>query len=404
MNNAGGQLRVLHIAPTPFFADRGCHLRIRGIVRGLEEHGVDSVVCTYPIGRDIVGVSVVRCPRIPGYKKTEAGPSPFKYVADIFMVFTTARQIRRLNPGVLHCHLHEGVLIGWFGRLVAFRRKIPIVFDMQGSLTGELAAHEYFREGTVLYRLFAAIEKVIVGLATGYVCSSDASAEILANRFDVPRDRIHIVPDGTDVPGTEKAGRAVADAARNRSFALYSGGLSESKGLGSLKKIIEETERRQSGIRFLIVGYPTADLERFLSEKGLGHRCEIVGRVAYEDLPQYFDRAGIALEPKSAGSGEASGKLVNYMAGGLPVVCFDTENNRRILNDSGWFVAEGDIDGFVDSMEDCVSNPSVAETFARAGVARAKSQYSWSLAGAMVIDAYRSVNVRSVAQSDDQNN
>ncbi|MFW2404279.1 MAG: glycosyltransferase family 1 protein, partial [Gammaproteobacteria bacterium] len=77
--------RVLHIAPTPFFADRGCHIRIRGIVGGLAERGYENLVCTYSIGRDVEGVQTRRCATIPGYTKTEAGPSAFKYVADVFL-------------------------------------------------------------------------------------------------------------------------------------------------------------------------------------------------------------------------------------------------------------------------------------------------------------------------------
>lgn len=398
------RISVLHIAPTPFFSDRGCHLRIRGIVHGLEEQGIRSVVCTYPIGHDVEGVSVVRCPRIPGYRKTDSGPSPFKYVADILMIFTSARQIRRMNPDALHCHLHEGVLIGWLGRLLAFRIRTPIVFDMQGSLTGELVAHGYIRKRTIPHRIFAAIERVIVSLAQVFVCSSDASGQILADRYNVPMDRIHIVPDGTDIAGNRDIRDSEADAERRRTVALYSGGLSESKGLGSLMRIIEEAERRKSNLRFLIVGYPTDDFEDFLRQKGLAHRCEIAGRVAYAELPQYFSRAGMALEPKPAGAGEASGKLVNYMAGGLPVICFDTGNNRRILEDMGYFVSPGDIKAFVDRMEECVANPSRAAKFAQAGVLRAERHYSWSLAGEKVMDAYRSVNVRPAVKPDSDSN
>jgi glycosyltransferase involved in cell wall biosynthesis len=399
--SASHDLRVLHVAPTPFFADRGCHLRIRGIVRGLEEQGADSVVCTYPIGRDVEGVVTVRCPPVPGYSQVEAGPSPFKYVADFLMLFTTARQIRRLNPDVLHCHLHEGVLIGWVSRWLAFRKSTPIVFDMQGSLTGELEAHGYFRHGSALFRLFAAIERFIVGRAGVYVCSSDASGRILSERFGVPRELVHIVPDGTDIPQPEHPPSDAPDTSR-RAVAIYAGGLTETKGLGTLKRIIEETANRRSAIRFLIVGYPTADLERFLREKGLEDRCEVVGRVAFADLPDYFARAGLALEPKPAGSGEASGKLVNYMAGGLPVVCFDTENNRRILDGKGYLAPAGDVEAFVDRMEACVADPSVADEFARAGRARVQELYSWRLAGSKIVAAYRSVGVGPTAQAGDR--
>ena len=41
--DGSGPLRVLVVAPTPFFGDRGCHIRIYEEVRGLAALGVDQV-------------------------------------------------------------------------------------------------------------------------------------------------------------------------------------------------------------------------------------------------------------------------------------------------------------------------------------------------------------------------
>jgi len=54
----------------------------------------------------------------------------------------------------------------------------------------------------------------------------------------------------------------------------------------------------------------------------------------------------VALEPKESDSGEASGKLLHYMAAGLPVVCFDTENNRNFLREPGFYAPEISADSF----------------------------------------------------------
>ena len=111
-------LTVLHIAPTPFFSDRGCHMRIQGIVRALNKRGITSVVCTYNLGRDVEGVETVRTASIPGYTKLEAGPSAFKYLADILLFFKVCGLISSRKPDIIHAHLHEGALIGWAARLV----------------------------------------------------------------------------------------------------------------------------------------------------------------------------------------------------------------------------------------------------------------------------------------------
>ena len=58
---AGGDpLRVLMVAPTPFFADRGCHVRILGEARALTQLGHQVKIVTYPLGRDMEGLDIHR--------------------------------------------------------------------------------------------------------------------------------------------------------------------------------------------------------------------------------------------------------------------------------------------------------------------------------------------------------
>jgi len=82
---------ILHIAPTPFFSDRGCHIRIEGIVRCLTELGHNNTVCTYHHGRDIQGVSTKRIKSIANYTQTSAGPSKYKLLADWRLLKLTTR-------------------------------------------------------------------------------------------------------------------------------------------------------------------------------------------------------------------------------------------------------------------------------------------------------------------------
>jgi glycosyltransferase involved in cell wall biosynthesis len=167
------QQRIMMIAPTPYFSDRGCHVRIFEEAQGLIAAGHQVRVVTYPLGRDVEPVPVVRTIAVPWYTKHGAGPSWHKPYLDLLLCLRALREVRRFRPTVIHAHLHEGALIGW---VIARLSGVPLLFDYQGSLSGELLHHGSYRRGGVLHRCFRRLEQCINGLATMVVTSSTAGA------------------------------------------------------------------------------------------------------------------------------------------------------------------------------------------------------------------------------------
>jgi len=55
-------LRLLALAPTGFFADYGCHIRIMGQLQALQRRGYQVRLLTYPAGRDLPGLPTMRPP------------------------------------------------------------------------------------------------------------------------------------------------------------------------------------------------------------------------------------------------------------------------------------------------------------------------------------------------------
>jgi len=374
--------RVLHVAPTPFFSDRGCHIRIRGLVLGLSSLGVESVVCTYGLGGDVPDVRTIRCPKIPGHTKTAAGPSIFRFIADPLLVWTVMRQIYQFKPDILHCHLHEGVLIGWIAKYLALRPGLKIVFDMQGGLGSELKSYGHLKQAW-LSKLVHIIESTIVNRADAYSCSSQASVDLLDQEFSVDRSIVEHVSDGADIPldlprpaGNEET-----------PVAIYTGGPSESKGLGMLKRIIKESSNRDLNVRFVVVGYPTDDLQNYLTKNRLAN-CELAGRVPFDELANYLSSASMCIEPKSAETSEASGKLLNYMASGRPVICFDTPNNRSILDGCGFFATDPSASSFVTQIQAALDDTD--EAWRRGMQARhlVAERYSWASSAERVMHRY----------------
>lgn len=394
------QLRVLHVGPTPFFSDRGCHIRIRGLVRALSEVGVESLLCTYHHGDEVDGVTTVRIPRVPGYTRVDAGPSPFKYLADALLFFTTLRAALRFRPQVIHGHLHEGALIGEVVRRLLFWRRMVLVFDVQGSLVGELEEHGYFRWLWPLRPLFAAVEWLIDHAADALACSSTASLEIARDRFGVPPSRLHLVPDGADVrpPAIGEPNRLRADLGLppDVPVVVYTGSLLPVKGLDALLDAVAAALAARSDLHFLIVGYPEREAERWLRERGLLERVTLTGRVPFDRIGHWLGAAEVALEPKPAAAGEASGTLLNYMAAGLPTVAFDTPNNRAILGGAGCYAEDRSGAGLAAALDELLAAPSRRAALGEAARERAASTFSWQASAATLLSIYRSLSGRAV--------
>ena len=368
-------------------------MRIRGIIRALNERSMQNVLCTYNLGRDVEGVETVRTAPIPGYTKLEAGPSAFKYLADVLLFFKVCGLIAKRKPDIIHAYLHEGALIGWAAKVVFFWRRIPMVFDVQGSLVGELEAHGYFEKFGFLKRIFWSIEYLITRMATRFVCSSQNSLDILKREFKIEADEIVLVNDGADefeIAGVD-ALRAQLGFPEDRSIVIYTGALQEAKGLSHLLEAMLKSKQADLPCHFLIIGYPEQGVQEFCREQDLDDFCTTTGRIAYEELGNYLTLANIALDPKLSDSGEASGKLVNYMGAGLPVVCFENNGNRLLLGDTGYYVQAGDTDAMVEQLKNMLAEPEEARRKGEAGRVRVNEKFSWSAAGKKIQEVYDSI-------------
>ncbi len=395
MTDKNKNLSILHIAPTPFFADRGCHMRVRGLILALNKLGVNNLLCTYHHGRDVEGVKAVRIKNIPGYTKLEAGPSPYKYRADILLLIKVCQTIWREKPDIIHGHLHEGSLIGWVAKWIFFWRRLPLVFDVQGSLVGELDAHGYFKKAGFLRRIFWTVEWLITRMPNHFVCSSGNSLAILREEFNIAQNKLTQVSDGTDIiipsaTETEKL-RSQLNLPADKPIVIYTGALSAAKGLDSLCELIAATTRDKLDCHFLIIGYPVEELEDYLQAQGLTDRCSLAGRVAYESLSGYLSLADVAIEPKRAASGEASGKLLNYMAAGLSVVCYDNANNREMLGDAGYYGGLQNEDALLLPLKQALASPDEREQRGKQAKSRILEQFSWDSAAVKIYNIYQQI-------------
>ncbi|HCK76671.1 MAG TPA: hypothetical protein DHW07_05955 [Gammaproteobacteria bacterium] len=390
-------MKVLHIAPTPFFSDRGCHIRVLSILRAIETYGGENILCTYPLGRDLPGLDIRRTPAVDGYERTEAGPQKGKVLADLKLVMLSLRTAFKEQPDIIHAHLHEGVLIGWVVRWALIWRRTPLVADLQGGLVGELAEHDFFlRSGFFagpLRWLFARLESITLSLPAHLFCSSGNSERIFRNDYRVRASRLTRLDDRVDLSAYDSARiTAVTSPFASDVFVvIYSGSLLPIKGLDILQEVILSLTTKRRDIGFVLIGYPTETMAQFVDEHSIGGRVTLVGRVAFESLPNYLLSADAGIEPKHSASGEGSGKLLHYMAAGLALAAFPSEHNCDLAGAEA--LAQGHTaKSLVEQIERLADDP--AECRAAGHRNRERTQpYSLQSGGKLITDVYRNLGL-----------
>ncbi len=184
--------RVLMIAPTSFFADYGCHVRILEEARILQSLGHSITIATYRNGRDVADVNVQRSLPIPWRRDYEVGSSRHKIAFDLLLGVKTLQLLARNRYDVIHAHLHEGALMGLvLGRMF----NLPVVFDFQGSLTEEMIDHRFLQRDSALYGSMRRLEEWIDHRSSVILTSSGNAERILIEDFACDPARIQTVPD-----------------------------------------------------------------------------------------------------------------------------------------------------------------------------------------------------------------
>jgi len=367
-------------------------MRILGEMKALSNYGYRNIIVTYHNGRDLEGLDIRRIINIPWYKKLEAGPSVHKFYIDILLFFKAAAVYLKEKPDIIYGHLHEGAFVGGLIKYLLTFGMVPLVFDVQGSLTSELDTFKWIKGRKVIKWFFHTLEKFICRMPDFFICSSVSNGDIIKNRFHISPDKVRVVIDGvhtdffnkTPVKGfKEKLG-----VPANAPLIIFTGALLEAKGIGNLVSAIPMVLKKVKNAHFLIVGYPVEETAKRVRELGVADNVHFTGMVDYFKLPDYLLVSDIAVEPKIDKAGEASGKVINYMGAGLPVVCFEGKNNRRFLEEGGIYAADDRVENLAAKMIWAIENPDKAKKLGEMNKKRVEEVFSWNNSIKVTVEAF----------------
>jgi len=399
------------VAPTSFFGDYGCHVRILEETLALQALGHRVRIVTYPRGRDLPHIEIERTMPIPWRVNYEVGSSRHKVGLDIFLTSRVLRAARRFKPDIIHGHLHEGALMGWLAARV-FRK--PLVFDFQGSLTGEMVDHHFLNPRGMLYRPLRWLEGWIDRQPTVVFTSAAYQADLLTKEYGVAPSRVVHIPDAVNPDWFRPWSDQEREEFRTKKFQLkadtlgieparpvvvYLGLLADYQGVGLLLEAAKKVLENGTDAHFVIMGYPGA--EKYITrarEMGIAERVLFPGRIAYEDIARWLAIGNVAVAPKVSQT-EGNGKILNYMASGLPVVAFDTPVARDYLGEDGVYAPTGEVDALACGIESLLVDRAAAKALGKRLRARAIEKFSWDASARKMEAVYNGI-LRKVSIQD----
>jgi len=379
--------RVAVVAACPFPCPRGTPIRIYRTAEALARRGHDVHVVTYHLGDSCEAppFAIHRIADVPTYRKYSPGPSWQKLALIDPLVVRRLRALLRA-PGfdVIYAHHVEGLLLALAAR---GRRQVPIVFDAHTLLESELPFYRIGLGRGLKARIGRGLDTLLPRLATRVIAVSEEIRRAFEEHSPELAGRVTVIPNGVEL-NTFDLSHASSGAGSNT--LIYTGNLAAYQGIDLMLRAFAALRGKRQDVRLEIVAESGfAQYEPLALELGVRDSIDLVP-LSFTEVPQRLAAATVALNPRTQCGGVPQ-KLLNYMAAGRPIVSFAGSAKHLRHGEDGWVVANDDVGGFADAIDQLLEDRSLARVMGENARKYVRAERSWESVGERIEQVFRDV-------------
>jgi glycosyltransferase involved in cell wall biosynthesis len=372
-------VKILMIAPEPFFEPRGTPFSEYHRIRALLELGHTVDLVTYPFGSDVSlsGLRLFRSRRPPFIHEVRIGPSLAKLPLDLAVAWTALRRVWSERYDVIHSH-EEGSLIGV---LLASALGVPHLYDMHSSLPQQLSNFSFSRS-RLLERCFAWMERFVIRRSrVVVVICPHLDKTVRAIDRNVPTILIENAPGSGDAPvdGSGAVIRQHLGIASGVPVVLYTGTFEPYQGLDLLFGAAKTVKRARPDVRVVLAGgRPEQVVAARAQATALGIEDVVVfaGQRPAEEIPAFLDASDVLVSPRSTGTNTPL-KIYQYLRSGRPIVATRLLTHTQVLNDDIAYLTDPTADAFGAAILAALADRDGARERARRARNLADTKYSY---------------------------
>jgi glycosyltransferase involved in cell wall biosynthesis len=378
-------MRILLLAPHPFFQDRGTPLAEKALLEFLSAEGHEVDVLTYHEGEDVVlpGCRIYRIPRIPGVRNLRPGFSVKKVLCDTVMFWSAARLMRRGRYHLVHAVEESVVIAGLLGKVF----KIPYVYDMDSSLAEQLV--ETFPLASPMAPVLRSVERRAVRGSRGVIAVCRAVEDVA--RSHAPGAFIARIEDSTLL--SDEASETGPALPVGGPTLMYVGNLEKYQGIDLLLEGFALAARQAPDARLVIVGGSPQSIASYRSRAaalGIGERVHWAGQQSVKSLGAYLRQADILVSPRLQGQNTPM-KIYSYLDSGRPVLATRIPTHTQVLDDEIAQLVAPTPEAMAEGIVTLLRDPSRRAGIAARAKARVNELYTPAAAQRKLREFYHSV-------------
>lgn len=366
-------MKILLLAPQPFYTQRGTPIAIRNLASVLGEAGHQIDLMTLPDGKDIElpNTQILRVWRIPLIGEVPVGFSIKKLLYDFFMNFAVLWKVLTNRYDVIHA-VEESVYIALICAPVKSSR---VIYDMDSSMADQLL--EKWR----ILRKIKGLLDWFEGLAVRHSDRVIAVCQALVDKansygsgtpVDLLTDTVLEIENDTG----ESAEDLKKLIENERKLILYIGNLEHYQGVDM---VIEAMVNVSDNITFMIIGGIQPDIERCqkLAETlGVEKQVMFLGPRPVQLLQDYLKQADCLISPRGKGVNTPM-KIYSYLAAGVPVIATNIPSHTQILDKNNACLVEPEPASIADGINKVLNDQLYANQLAEKARQDANESYSY---------------------------
>jgi len=383
-------MRILLLAPHPFYQERGTPIAVDLLLQALSKRGDQVDLLTYHEGSDrkYNKVSIHRIRPLFKITGVKPGLSLKKIVCDVHMFFKFISLMIKNRYDIVHA-VEESVFMAL---VVCPLRSIPFIYDMDSSMTTQIVAqHPMLKpvKGILHY-----IESIPMRYATVVVPMCDALADNAARAW---AKNIVVLKDVSLV------GEVMADVAQIKDdlkltgrIVMYIGNLERYQGIDLMLESFAIARRQYQHVSLVIIGGITGDIDEYqrLAEfLGTSDQVHFLGKKPVAHIGEYMAQADILLSPRTEGVNTPM-KIYSYLHSGTAVLATDLPTHTQVMTPEIAMLAAPDKSDFAAAMLELLKDDELRTRLATKAREHIDQEHSYPVFEAKVNDLYRQLEQR----------
>ena len=366
-------MRLLLLAPHPFFQERGTPIAVRMLASVLGARGHEIDLLTFHEGEhvELPNCRIIRIRPLSWARRIKPGFSLKKVACDMRMLFKARSLARENRYDAVHA-VEEAVFIA---RSLRRSFGLPYVYDMDSSLAEQMV--EKFPLLRPLWRLLGSFERRAVRGSAGVVAVCrvlEEKARSLAPGTPVLRLE--------DVPMAGDPAAKVEELRRELRIAggvvMYVGNLEHYQGIGLLLAAFKALAAARPDARLVVIGGSAGDIaarEADADRLGIGGSVHFIGPRPLRQLSAFLAQADVLVSPRTKGTNTPM-KVYSYLGSGVPVLATDLPTHTQVLDGEIALLVKPDPGAMAAGLEKLLADGELRARLAAKARERVQREYS----------------------------